>query len=166
MRIAIGDEGWILCDARQPSDPGWEEFQGNEASARTWLERFRRNVAAMAAMRRLFPELSFQLVGNDVVLQKTAQNLASGRWKARRPAHGGGSASSDSQTTDQVGPAFPLQERRNAQHSSSETVQTTDPTSFPHTADLTGIGEALKQAASSRAPFCEECAKAAAATKQ
>jgi hypothetical protein len=114
-------------------------------------------------LKRLLLESGVELsrVSDDVVFKHVARRLESGqiciqqrRWRdeSHKPQGDG-----DRETE----PPFPRAERTPPK--SSSVVPNSEENVFPNDADLAAIADALKKASQAGVPFCEECAKAAAA---
>ena len=156
MWIPLGPSGWYICDSAD-GHPGQEmELRGNEDVAAQWLRDFCEDTDLTNELRRIID----MPVGWEAweLWEQVAMRLGRGIWKLRRPAWefqtGALAAEPD------ASPAFPLDERRS---SGSSSAPAREPPTFPHDADLAAIAEAQRAAAESGVPFCEECAKAAAA---
>jgi hypothetical protein len=127
------------------------------------MRRFRRRNDALPILRRLLAQhhtVNFWRWGDEGLLRQIGDGVAKGRlllyeW---RPQRGGGGTNQDE--TPALAPAFPLEERRSP---ASRPEQSPDVSVFPDDAELVAIADVLKAAAEDGVPFCEECAKAAAA---
>ncbi len=100
--------------------------------------------------------------GDDGLLKLVTDSIVRRRllvyeWRPERD--GGGS---NPEETQSLAPAFPLEDRRVA---SSRPDQAPDAALFPEDAELEAIAGVLRSAAEAGIPFCEECAKAAAARR-
>ncbi len=145
-------------------EPSEELIPWKSAAATLWVRRFRRRNDALPTLRRLIAQQRTVRTwrwGDDGVLKELTDALAKGRllmyeW---RPIRGGGGVNQED-TPPALGPAFPLEERRTAP---APGEATSDTALFPEDAELAAIAAVLKAAAEEGVPFCEECAKAAAA---
>ena len=159
MLVALGRTAWYLCDRNdQPEFPYWE-FRGAAPRALQWLRQFQDDCYAMAVLRRLFPVGWAGLQEEDEgCLSLASRRLGAGSLRAVQRLDFTAAALTPREQGPAMGPAFPLEERRQAPPSTAAGV---DSPTFPPDADLTAIAAAQRQAASQGAPFCEECLKAA-----
>jgi hypothetical protein len=156
MRVPLGREGWYLCTGSEEPEPGDVEFRGDQTLAFQLLTQFGSDPMLLVELQRLF-QLPF-LNSYPDALEQVASNVASGVWRLRRPDWELMPLFISEKVAD--GAAFPLQERRAPAPSSAPRP---DPPSFPPDADLAAIAAIQQEAAELGIPFCEECAKAAAA---
>jgi hypothetical protein len=154
MRVPLGKDEWHLCD--WTDQPGFEyvEFRGDAERALLWLSQFRGDTFVIGALRRLFDASS--LYDDSEILRQTAWRLASGGWRARRPAWPPIRSGAAVPGEDTV--AFPLEARRAL--AASKPSPTPEPALFPADIDAAAIAEGQKQAAKLGIPFCEECLRA------
>lgn len=156
MWIPLGRGGWYICDAGD-GHPGQEvELRGNDDVAAQWLRDFCEDADLTNEFRRVL-DMPFGWEAWEL-WDQVAMRLAAGVWRLRRPAwkfQPGALAEKPD-----AGPAFPLDERRSSNSASS---QSGEPPTFPNDADLAAIADNQREAAELGIPFCEECAKAAAA---
>ena len=156
MRVLLGRGDWYLCDETDQPEVDFEEFQGDEALALQWLDQFRYDMVLYPELRRLF-DLPWSAEDWEV-RQQIASCLARGVWRARRPVEPiitwAAAAKPD------VAAAFPLDERRAP---TSSRPSAPDPGIFPDDVDFAAIAAIQREAAELGVPFCEECARAAAA---
>jgi hypothetical protein len=155
---------WRLYWWFERPEPSEELIPRSGPAAVTWMRRFRRRNDALPILRRLLAQhhtVNFWRWGDDGLLRQLADGVARGRllvyeW---RPVRGGGGTNRED-TGPVLGPAFPLEERRG---SAGRAEQSPDVSLVPNDAELVAIAAVLKAAAQDGVPFCEECAKAAAA---
>jgi hypothetical protein len=159
MLVALGRNAWYLCDRNDdPEFPFWE-FRGSAPHALQWLRQFQDDCYAMGALRRLFPAGNAGLDEEDEErLSLASRRLGAGSLRAVQRIELTAAALARDEHGSGLGPAFPLEERRQAPPAAAAGV---DSPTFPPDADLTAIAAAQRQAASQGAPFCEECLKAA-----
>ncbi len=131
-----------------------------------WMRSARRGNDALPVLRRLLAQnhpVSCR-VSDDGLIKLLGNALATRRllvyeW---RPAREGGGTNTDDSPPANLAPAFPLEERRT---SSGPSEPPPDAALFPENAELVAIAAVLTAAAEDGVPFCEECAKAAAARR-
>lgn len=125
-----------------------------------WLRAFRDKSVLLPALRRLLIEDGVELsrVSDDAILKLVARKIEVGqigvlqrKWRdeSQMPQGDGDKPA-----------AFPKAERTPPKASSAPPV---NEDVFPRDADLAAIADVLKNASKLGTPFCEECAKAAAA---
>jgi len=159
MRIPLGSDGWCLASWQEHDLPDRFEFQADEALAAQFLNDFSEDTNLINDLRRQL-DLGDEFDESDVQSQIAAR-LSQGLLRVYRPkreiVRGSLSAEPD------AGPAFPLDARAAAPPPPPSPVP--EGSTFPNDADLAAIAEVQKAAAALGIPFCEECAKAAAAGK-
>ncbi|SPE42727.1 hypothetical protein SBA3_670010 [Candidatus Sulfopaludibacter sp. SbA3] len=148
MRVPLDRSEWYLCDSTDQPSAEYVEFQGDQALALQWLNRFRGDVVLFAKLRGLF-DRSWRY-DDSQLLKQIAGRLALGVWRARRPA---------SRPIPRGEAAAEFAERRDPTESTSSSMS--EPSLFPDDVDFLAIADARKEAARLGVPFCEECAKAA-----
>jgi hypothetical protein len=155
MRVLLGGDDWYLCDADDPPDPPYREFQGSETYALQLLGHFRGDGAAIDGLHRLWSATSADRLTDDELLRQISWWLDNGTIRARQPippVESGGGGVTEKQA------AFPLERRRQPGAPSPGTSP--EGPSFPDDVDPTAIAAVLKEAAAMGVPFCEECVKA------
>jgi hypothetical protein len=155
MRFVLGGDDWYLCDAADPMDPPYREFQGSETYALQLLGRFREDGLAMDVLRSLWSSVSTDRLTDEELLRQIACWLANGTILARQPippVESGGGGVTEKQT------AFPLEKRR--PQPTAVTGPAPEGPLLPADADAAAIAAVLKKAARGGVPFCEECLKA------
>ena len=162
MLVALGRNAWYLCDRNdQPEFPYWE-FRGAAPRALQWLRQFQDDCYAMAVLRRLFPVGWAGLQEEDEgCLSLASRRLGAGSLRAVQRLDFTAAALTPREQGPAMGPAFPLEERRQAAPEPAATGAAAP--AFPQDIDAGAIADAQRAAASQRAPFCEECLKAALA---
>ena len=162
MLVALGRNAWYLCDRNdQPEFPYWE-FRGDATRALQWLREFQDDCYAMAVLRRLFPVGWAGLQEEDEgCLSLASRRLGAGSLRAVQRLDFTAAALTPREQGPAMGPAFPLEERRQAAPEPAATGAAAP--AFPQDIDAGAIADAQRAAASQRAPFCEECLKAALA---
>jgi hypothetical protein len=161
--VALGR--WRLFWWFERPKPQAELLRWNNSAAALWVGGFRRRNDALPVFRRLLAQHHVTdewRSGDDGLIRLVTDAVARDRllvyeWRPQR--EGGGTNPEETQT---LAPAFPLEERRVA---SSSQEQAPDTPLFPDDAELVAIAGVLKSASEAGIPFCEECAKAAAARK-
>ncbi|HWC99975.1 MAG TPA: hypothetical protein VG456_24615, partial [Candidatus Sulfopaludibacter sp.] len=143
-------------DNTEPLDGRFMEFEGDQALAEQWLNQFRWDEGLWVRLRLCF-NLPFR-EEDDAILQLTASRLARGIWRARRPVW---IVLPFSQAAEEAAAPFPLDERPAPRPAAPAPMM--DQPDFPDDADLYAIARSQRLAAELGIPFCEECAKAAAA---
>jgi hypothetical protein len=159
MRVPLGRDGWCLASWQESSLPDRFEFQADEALAGQFLNDFSEDINLVNDLRREL-DLGDEFDESDVQTLIAAQ-LSQGLLRVYRPKREIVRASLSAEPD--VGPAFPLDARASAPAPSPSPVP--EGSTFPNDADLAAIAEVQKAAAALGIPFCEECAKAAAAAK-
>ncbi len=157
MEIPIGTDGWYLCDDQDQPESAFVEFQGHEAHAVQFLNQFHDDVFAQRTFRRLIGA-THPCYDDESVFQDIANRIGRGIWLVRQPTFH--LFPSGGKPVAATAPAFPKEDRAASAPSSSPSG---DAPVFPNDIDPAGIAQAMKQAAESGVPFCEECARAAAA---
>jgi hypothetical protein len=161
MLTALGRNAWYLCDRNDaPAFPYWE-FRGNAFHALQWLRQFQDDCYAMGALRRLFPAGNAGLDEEDEErLSLASRRLGEGSLRAVQRIELTAAALSPKEQGAGLGPAFPLDERRQAPPPAAAGA---DAPTFPPDIDPAAIADVQRAAASQGAPFCEECLRAAQA---
>ncbi len=157
---------WRLFWWYERPKPSAELIAWDRAAASLWVLGFRRQSDALPALRRLLSQhhtVTFWRWGDDSLLKQVADGVANKRllvyeW---RPERGGGDLGDES-PAPVLAPAFPLEERR---VTTGPAGPAPDVPIFPEDAELVAIAAVLKAASEDGVPFCEECAKAAAARR-
>jgi hypothetical protein len=158
--------GWQLhrsirpCFARRP-----QELE-NRASAKHWLQAFRHDSFAITAMRRALAEdgsgLGLHGLREDQIIDGVARLLESRRWHVCQPvvrAYPINLAEDPGQ-----GAILPVPRRAPRQPDAFlPPLEMPEPATLAGNADQAAIAAALRAAAALGIPFCEECAKKAAA---
>jgi hypothetical protein len=159
MRVPLGRDEWWLSSWEDPGRPDKFRFQADDALATQFLNDYGEDINLLNDLRREL-DLGDEFDEADVQ-EQIAARLAQGLWRVHRPARaivrGALAAEPD------AGPAFPLDARSAPPPPSASPVP--EGSTFPNDADLAAIAEVQKAAAAMGVPFCEECAKAAAAGK-
>jgi hypothetical protein len=155
MRVWLGGNEWYLCDADDPNDSPYREFQGSEIHALQLLGQFRENGPAMGALHKFWSATSADRLTDDELLRQISWWLGNGAIRARQPIPPmeGGVAGETGKAT-----AFPLQSRR--QQPVVDSGPAPEGPLLPADTDAAAIAAALKEAAKTGMPFCEECLKA------
>ena len=159
MLVAFGRNNWYLCERNdKPEFPFWE-FRGTTPHALRWLRQFQDDCFAMTVLRRLFPTWNAGLDEEDEErLGLLSRRLGAGSLRAVQRLERTAAALTSKDSG--IGPAFPLEERRQA---AAPAAAGADAPTFPPDADPAAIAAVQRQAASQGVPFCEECLKAALA---
>ena len=159
MHIPLGLDGWYLCRWLDPADAEASEFHGDEASALRLVCQFRDDSLALNRVRGEIPRTAAEPLSDDELLRYVSWELASGRWKARKRTKLWLAGISE---PDSAAPpaAFPLAAKSSGPR---QAAPPPDPPVFPDDIDAPAIAKVLTNAAVLGVPFCEECAKAAAA---
>jgi hypothetical protein len=161
MLVALGRNAWYLCDRNDTPEFLYWEFRGNAPQALQWLRQFQNDCYAMAVLRRLFLAGTAGLEEEDEErLSLASRRLGAGSLRAVQRLELTAAAPVAKEQGSGLGPAFPLEERRQAP---APTAGGPDAPTFPPDIDPEAIAEAQRAAASQGVPFCEECLKAALA---
>jgi hypothetical protein len=159
MRVPLGRDGWFLSSGEDPGLPDEFRFQADDALATQFLNDFGEDINLTNELRRVL-DLGDEFDASDLQGQ-IAGRLAQGLWRVHRPAREWVRASLAAEPD--AGPAFPLDARSSPPPPSA--APPPEGSTFPNDADLAAIAAVQKAAAEMGIPFCEECAKAAAAGK-
>jgi hypothetical protein len=159
MRVPLGRDGWYLSNWQDPGLPDEFRFQADDALAKQFLNDYGEDINLVNDLRRVL-DLGDEFDESDVQ-QVIAARLVQGLWRVHRPVRELVRAALAAEPD--AGPAFPLDARSSPPAPSASPVP--EGSTFPSDADLAAIAEVQKAAAALGIPFCEECAKAAAAGK-
>ena len=159
MLVAFGRNAWYLCDRNDRPAFSYWEFRGTTPHALRWLRQFQDDCYAMTVLRRLFPAGNAGFDEEDEErLALLSRRLGAGSLRAVQRLERTAAALSPKDAGPGLGPAFPLEERRQAPPPAAAGP---DAPTFPPDADPAAIAAVQRQAASQGVPFCEECLKAA-----
>jgi hypothetical protein len=154
MHIPLGHDDWYLCDWRYKPETAHIHFEGNEAEAFQFMNRFR-SLFVLDSLRR-FCDSPYDRSHDDRVLWYAARRLALGSWTAHRPFE----MKDMPALAEQMAPPFALEDRHEPPPPPS---QSAEQQLFPDDIDAASIAGVLQEAARLGVPFCEECMKAALA---
>jgi hypothetical protein len=159
MHVRLGRSGWYFCAwcDPPPEEEDCLQFRGSETDAQQWLGRFRHDPFAMNDLHALWLRTSNERLTDDQLVQMLSWWLRTGRIRAYHPwmeIQGGGM--DESQPSPAPAPR---------QATSTSPPPTSESATLPPDADAGGIAAAQRDAADDGTPFCEECARAAAAAQ-
>jgi hypothetical protein len=135
---------------------------GKELSAKYWLQTQQKDPFAMTTMRRVLLEAGFSLPLNRMraedVIAQVAHLLNRGTWHICEPVMRVYPVQASQE------PAFaPVPRRVPRPSQPPAATEAPENSTLAGNADQNAIAAVLKQAAEDGVPFCEECAKMAAA---
>ena len=126
-----------------------------------WLRSFRDKYVLIPALRRLLIQDGVELsrISDDGILKLVTRKLEIGQIGVLQRKWKDESQMPQGDGDREKPPPFPKAERTAPKTSSAPLPEDV----FPRDADLAAIADVLKNASKAGTPFCEECAKAAAA---